>query len=110
MALKKRDRAVQEKGGPAAVDVGQWGKAYPLLWEYLSSAKYEDGSPRRLPTVTVFLGPEGLQASLNDRDQGLVAFVTAGSVEGLWKALEAGLAADSLDWRLSAGGTWKKKK
>jgi len=110
MAIKKRDAAVAEGGGPAKLKETMWMKNFPLLWEFLSSDQFEDGSSRRLPTVTIFLGSDGLQACLNDREQGLAAFVTAQTVDGLWIALEKGLKDDSLDWRRSSSPSQKKSK
>lgn len=109
MAIRRRDNAVSEGGGVGRVVLTVWQKTCPNLWEFLSTTTYEDGSERRLPTITLFVGPEGLQACLNDRDQGLAAFVTASTLEGLWAALEAGLSQDRLDWRRSAGPTARKK-
>lgn len=110
MAIRKRDIALGEGTAPAKLNLGVWGKTYPTLWEFLSLDKYDDGSPRRLPTITIFLGPDGLQACLNDRDQSLAAFVTSVSLEGLWQALEKGLKEDSLDWRRSSNFNGKKSK
>lgn len=110
MAVRKRDIAVKDGGAPKVSATSAWAKANPLLWEFLSLAVYEDGSERRLPTITIFLGPDGLQACLNDRDQGIAAFVTAASLEALWAALEAGLKADNLDWRRSSTAPQKKSK
>lgn len=110
MAIRKRDVAMGEGTHPAKIRDGIWQKSYPTLWEFLSVDTYDDKSPRRLPTVTIFLGPDGLQACLNDRDQGLAAFVTSLSLEGLWQALDKGLREDSLDWRRSSPPSGKKSK
>jgi len=98
------------EAGPSGVD--EWLMAMPALAEFLTSSKYDDGSPRQCPTITVFYDHPLVKVCLNDRDQGLAAFVTAATVEGLWAALEEGLAKDSLDWRASqrpSGGGKKKR-
>lgn len=110
MAIKKRDSAVEASGGPAKLKEGLWMRTYPSLWEFLSVDKFEDGSARRLPTITLFLGADGLQACLNDREQSLAAFVTSSTVEGLWQALDKGLKDDTLDWRRSQQQFQKKTK
>jgi len=110
MAIKKRDAAVESAGGPAKIKENLWTRSYPTLWEFLSTDTFEDGSARRLPTVTIFLGSDGLQACLNDREQGLAAFVTSNSMDGLWQALEKGLKDDSLDWRRSSSPPQKKSR
>jgi len=109
MAIKRRSEAASGGDGPVAVPVTAWQKAHPHLWEFLSLAQYEDGSERRLPTITLFLSATGLQACLNDRDQGVAAFVTANTLDGLWSALEKGLREDSLDWRRSTPPASQKK-
>lgn len=110
MAIRKRDIALGEGTAPAKIKEGVWQKSYPTLWEFLSQDTYDDKTPRRLPTITLFLGTDGLQACLNDRDQGLAAFVTSVSLDGLWQALEKGLREDSLDWRRSSSAPQKKSR
>ncbi len=99
MALRKRDVAVKGSERPLGEIDPVFRKSCPYLWEFMSGTTYEDGSERKLPSITIFVGPDGLQACLNDRDQGLVAFVTATGLAGLWTALEQGLREDRLDWR-----------
>lgn len=108
MALRKRDKAVDEGGDGVIPVIASLAKKYPSLWEFMSCPRYDDGSKRILPTVSLFMCPEGLKASLNDRDQGTVAFVTGDTLESVLASLEAGLQGDTLDWRVSAYG--KKKK
>jgi len=110
MALKKRDQAVEGPGGDNPVTQCRLAERLPLLIEWLGSARYEDGSIRVLPSMTIFVEPGCLKACLNDRDQSLVAFLSAGSLTGLLDALEAGLAEDSLDWRVANQGYKKKGK
>ena len=108
MALRKRDKQLSAEGGGSVPVIASLAKKYPMLWEFMSMTRYDDGSPRVLPTVSLFVTAEGLKASLNDRDQGQVAFVTGDSLEAVLASLEAGLDGDTLDWRESAYG--KKKK
>ncbi len=110
MALKKRDAALADSGGVVGIAAGKWGVAYPNLWEFMTSTKYADGSPRVLGSLTVFVDAVCLKACLNDRDSSLVAFASAETMEGLWAALERGLKDDSLDWRRGAGAGQRKKK
>jgi hypothetical protein len=107
MALQRRDGALRDRGALAKAVPCAWACGYRVLWEFLSEAKYEDGTARVLPSVTLFVDETGLKACLNDRDQGQVAFVSAGTLEGLWEALERGLTNCSLDWR---SATAKRRK
>lgn len=110
MAIKRRDAAVATNGGPKTLPVTAWQKNYPTLWEFMSQTTFEDGSERRLPTVTIFVGADGIQACLNDREQGLAAFVTGVTLDAVWAALEKGLREDQLDWRRSQQQYGKKSK
>lgn len=109
MAVRKRDIAVSTSGVDLDLGGCELGKRLPLLVEFLSESRYADGSPRVLPTLTLFVEPGLLKACLNDRDQSMVAFVTGSSLLGLLEALETGLEADSLDWRQSGQSTRKRR-
>ena len=85
-------------------------KTHPALWEYLTLDAWEDGSARQTSTLSVFWGTNGLQAALNDRDAGLVAFASGDSLDVLLQALEHGLQSDSLDWRQSFQTKGAKRK
>lgn len=71
----------------------------PALWTFLTEGKYPDGSPRLPGSMTLFSDAGLIKAAVNDKDAQLSAFVSSGSLAGLLEAVEAGLQADSLDWR-----------
>lgn len=72
---------------------------FPCLHEHLCCGQWEDGKARTPSTLLLFC-EEGLwKACLNNRAEGLVAFVTAPDQAGLMKAVEEGLEAGTLDWR-----------
>jgi len=92
------------------VDPSDFMSHYPALLEFLTLRQWEDGTPRETGTLTLFQGPDGLQAALNDKDGGLVAFVTDRSFTGLLGCLERGLGDGSLQWRQSRGQRNPKKR
>lgn len=101
MALKKRDRAAVEasvSGGPA---LDALAKKVPTLWEFLSLGEYDDGSKRVLGTLIIFVDGALVKGFVNDRDQGLSACVSSGTLLGLLEAVEDGLEGDTLEWRAS---------
>jgi len=110
MALRKRDAAIVESQDQGALARCRLAEAFPQLIEFLVATRYEDGSPRVLPSLTIFYDAAALKACLNDRDQGLVAFISAASLTGLLEALEAGLSDDTLDWRLSQTSSSKRSR
>lgn len=109
MALRKRDASVASSTGEAVLTVCRLSERMPQLIEFLSAVRYEDGTARVLPTLTIFIEPGCFKACLNDRDQSLVAFITSGSLTGLLEALEAGIGEDTLEWRSPAQGYRKSR-
>lgn len=79
-------------------------ESFPVLWQFLTDDRWEDGGVRQLPTLLVFVGENGLTVALNDRDQGQTVFKSGSGLEGLLAALEDGLGKGSLEWRPSGGG------
>lgn len=107
--LKRRDMAAAESREQGPVKAKGLLAKYPTLWEWLSCAVYDGGEPRTLPTLNVFFDAGMLKGFANDRDQGLSACLTSDTLEGLLAALEDGLKADCLEWRVS-GAPKKRKK
>lgn len=99
MALRRRDSEVAGEAPEVKVEGGLFAKSCPTLWEFLACGVFEDGSSRKLGTLTVFVDGDGVKGCLNDREQGLTAFASAASLDGLLAVLERGLAEDRLDWR-----------
>lgn len=108
MALRRRDQGIERNGATGAVMTCELAGRLEHLFEFLCAETYEDGSARIPGTLTVFREGSMLKGCLNDRDQSLVAFVSASSFTGLLEALDAGLQADDLDWRVS-GQKGKKR-
>jgi hypothetical protein len=108
MALRKRDAAVASQDGSVLIKAKGLLAKYPALWEWMTLPVYEDGSRRTLPTVNVFIDAGMVKAFANDRDQGLSACLTSDTLEGLLAALDDGLKADTLEWRVS--GAPKKRR
>lgn len=109
MALKKRDLSLKALGARGTLAPSKWGASFPLLWEFLHSSQYDDETARKPGTLTIFIDEEHVKIALNDRDQGLTAFVSGSSIEEAYRTAEKGLEGDSLEWRPSFGGNKKKK-
>lgn len=109
--LRKRDVAAAGVGGKAPVPAScPMLKAYPSVWEFLTASAYPDGGARVPGTLTIFSESGCFKACLNDRDQGISAFVSGNSLTALLVALESGLKDDDLEWKLPASGFKKKKQ
>jgi len=108
---RKRADSPHPLGNGWESGVDAWEMAHPELVQFLARVSYDDGGSRQPGTLLVFTEHGSLKACLSDRDQGLVAFATSDSFLGLLNVLEEGLAADSLDWRVSRqGGTTRQQK
>jgi hypothetical protein len=109
--LRKRDAGVDKVGLRGTLTSSKWGQTYPCLWEMLVTDHWEDGTPRTLSTLTIFVDDDQVKLCLNDRAQGLTGWASGSSVEEALKALESGLKEDTIEWRRSsAGGKGKKGK
>lgn len=86
---------------------------YPALAEHLC-LDWLEGSARQPSTLTITTDGGRWRGSIRDRDNGLVAFLTADGFYDLLGALEHNLANDSLDWRADqfaqAKGQQRKKR
>ena len=80
---------------------------FPALVEFMTCEKWDDGSPRKTGSITIFLDTGTLKGCLADRDGDWVSFLTAQGFTELLGALDAGLQAKSLDWRRANPGRKK---
>jgi hypothetical protein len=72
-----------------------------VLFEYLGSTSYDDGSARRTSTLLVFIEDSRVKGCLNDRQEERSLWVTEDTLEDLLVGLEMVLAAGTGDWRKS---------
>lgn len=110
MGLKKPTDVEVAGAVPQRARSGDDWILYPTLMEFLTEDRWEDGSPRRTATITLFADAGAVKASLNDRHFDRVAFVTSESIAALLVVLEDKLKASSLDFRPSQGGGRGKTK
>lgn len=73
--------------------------SYPGIWEMLTAPRMPDGTCRQGSTLMLFYAEGQMKGCLNDRDTETVAFITASGADALFRAIELGLQADTLDWR-----------
>lgn len=71
----------------------------PVLWEFLTLTKWPDASPRKAGTIILFTEGDRWKMCVKDPNGSRVAFVTAGTLDELFLAVNEGLDQDSLDWR-----------
>lgn len=91
---------------------GRFQKQYPLLWEHLTQAVWDDGTARVTSGITFFTQDGMFKALLKDNDAGLCLWITAPGFFDTLAALEMALGSPSADWRVDrkkGGGVAKKK-
>jgi len=109
MAMKRpATRPAADEGPQDPLDGGLLAE-YEMLWQFLVDDRWDDGSPRMLPTLLLFRGENGLTVALNDRDGQQTVFKSGRPLEGLLKALEEGLQEGTLEWRPSLAAKNRKQ-
>ena len=107
--LKRAESGPVAGGAPRMADGGSWAQGLPALVEFLTETKWDDGTPRAVGSLTLFVD-EGLwKACLSDKDAGRVAFVSGQTPTDVFQAAEKGLTSSSLDWRQTRGQAGKKR-
>lgn len=92
---------------PHAFSDDEFVRRWTNLFHYLADVKWDDGSSRETATLMLVFDSGRLKACINDRAMSRTAWVSGESLEGLFDRLDAGLGADSLEWR--AAKAWGRK-
>jgi hypothetical protein len=93
----------------AAVPGARDSRDLPALTEFLAAGTYESGDRRETGTVTLFFEGGVWKACLNDRDQGMVGFLTLPELVDAILVLEEALAQGKGEWRAAKPrGTGKR--
>lgn len=105
----------REEQGPLPVRVASWpAKESPLVWEYLTARKFDDGTSRQTATITFFLADDGgWGATLKDREGERALFGRGNTFEEVLESLESQLEADAPPWRadkLTTGSSARIRK
>jgi len=106
--FRRRSGPSGGSNGPGSpVSPGSLFKPLKALFEFLELSAWEDGSERTTGTVLLFIEDGRWKACLNDRDAGLICFLSAETCDDLLKGLDEGLKEDTLDWRVSRSSQGK---
>lgn len=101
-ALRDRLSGNSEKGSSENPPIDETtSKKMPALWEWLTATKDETGEARETGTILIFAEEGLVKMCVCNRDTGHVAFISAKTLQDAFLKVDKGLAADSLDWRLS---------
>lgn len=101
--------------GPAASGAGQLGAtcavlgSMPAVLEYLTLAKFEDGSPRELSNLLFFVEDGRIKGCLNDRANECSLWRSGEDLLDVLKAMDEALQSGTADWRASKGKAAKRR-
>jgi hypothetical protein len=80
-----------------------WATAYPSLSEYVSSAVWEDGTPRETSTLLMFFEEGLFKMCLTDRALQRSLWSSGEEPADCWATLEVLLTEGRGEWRKSKG-------
>lgn len=103
--LRKVSQAERSKLAAPPVSDPELEREYPGVHEYLTAAKYPDGSSREVSTLLIFVADGQWKAMLRDKDNGRCLWATGKSFEEALEVLEALLQAVEAPWRLDRSAT-----
>lgn len=106
--MKRREATPKGEVATAAVSDPNFEKKFPKVWEYMTRLHFDDGEPRQLSKVSLFVENGKFKAALNDPEERASLYVAADTVDAVLKALEATLASENPEWRPWNGNTKKK--
>jgi len=95
--------------GSPPLEVSAFGAEHPAIWEYLTLAQHDTGTPRETSTLTLFVDEGRLKAVLRDRDACQALFATGPTVEELLASLEGMLTDHLADWRSDKASGFKRR-
>lgn len=77
----------------------EFAETYPVLFWFLSSNTYSDGTARATGGISIFVKYTVLSMYVNDNDRAVSALVKAGTWSELFQLAEDGIKADTLPWK-----------
>lgn len=96
--VRKPDLANRGVEGAIVCPDGEFASAFPLVCQYLTERRYDDGSEREPSTVTLFFEDQP-KLSLADKDLKRSAYVTGDDWWACLVSLENKLLNNTVEWR-----------
>lgn len=98
--LRRRAERVVVGDERSSVQPDDWATLHPVLWEHLTAAKWEDGSPREPSSLMIFAQDGLLKGMLRDKAEGLCLWATARNVGELLSMMETMAGDPATEWRV----------
>lgn len=103
MALRRPVSDVTREERPSVPSDHDLQERCPVLFDYLTSLAYEDGTQRQTASLIAFVEEGQFKVCLNDRDTDRVLFVSGDTLQETLDVLEAVINDDRPPWRESKG-------
>lgn len=100
-AVKRPSQAARPKKGDFVCPDRAFQSIHPELAKSLCDPWWDDGKPRKVSTLKVWMDEDAVHLCLTDPDSKLVAFTTASGLTEALVELEAALAEGTLGWKKS---------
>lgn len=113
LMLKRSDVVVPMQGQVRQAVDTVTPERWPVLYHYLTQTTWDDGSPRELASLLVFVDAGTWKAMCKDKDSGRCLWVAAPTFSALWDVMEAALGDPHADWRadkMASGASSHKKR
>lgn len=107
---KERPQVVRRNSGPVRdgpgtqceqIPLTAWSKEFRHVWDFICESRYDDGTDRLPGTVLLCVGEGRVRLWLHNRDEGLSAWLSGGSVEAVFEAANQALGTATVEWRRS---------
>jgi len=99
---------LRESGQQAVFSDEEFAREYPTLYIFLSATEDDQGKPRTVSTLMVFIEGGMAKAMLKERDHDASLWVSSSSILGVFAAMEGALCKQPIDWRKS--GAYKPRR
>ncbi len=97
--LRKSDCARRDPATEVLLVGGDFAVLYPVLWQYLTQSRWEDGTERKTSSVTMFYDAGQLKGVLKDRETSHALWAAGDGPESLFGVMEALLNDPTAVWR-----------
>jgi hypothetical protein len=108
--VSKQRRPADGASAPAVSSDPEWVLQLPALHEFCTLERHDDGTARRVSTVTIFADGGSWKVFCNERDLGCSLCASGPTIAEALGALEVMLESENPPWRLSGATNGSPRK
>jgi hypothetical protein len=106
--MKRPKASPASKGKTVVTSDAEFLKRYPVLTQWMTDGKWDDGKPREVSTLSVNLKEGVVNLGLSDHEAQASLYTTAGTLQEALEQLEAALRDETGAWRPWKAGKGRK--